>query len=285
MRQVDRLGEVQSREILGPVPAPSLEQFEQRQRREPRVLPDRCPAEPGERQHPAMHEQDVHEIAGLVAARHSEHLVDREIDGVEQEPAQLVSHQRHEAPRRIVRPVHPGRVFASPHESAHEARQRQLDVDLITGTLQRIAILRERRRNTRFGVMEESQIVTVARGIRREMHGRAAREVPIVVGRLRQRRQQPPLEIRQRHSRAPARHASRLPCFISCSATHATSTDPISRSGRYDQKQVARNRRKARRASRTLTISRAVSGSSTRRLFRPPRAPISARYRLTSDMG
>lgn len=92
------------------------------------------------------------------------------------------------------------------------------------------------------------------------------------------------LEANHWHSFAPMRHASRLPCFMSCSATHGTSVDVIVRSGRYDQKHNAWNRRYARRASRTLTIRRAVAGSSTRRLLRPPRLPMVARYRLISDM-
>ena len=83
---------------------------------------------------------------------------------------------------------------------------------------------------------------------------------------------------------APRRHASRFPCFISCWATHGTSVDVIVRSGRYDQKHNEWNRRYARRASRTLTMRRAVAGSSTRRLLRPPRLPMVARYRLISDI-
>src|ERR1035437_1786381 len=92
------------------------------------------------------------------------------------------------------------------------------------------------------------------------------------------------LEASHWHSFAPQRHASRFPCFISCSTTQGTSIDVIVRSGRYDQKHNAWNRRYARRASRTLTIRRAVAGSSTRRLLRPPRLPMVARYRLISDM-
>ena len=43
---------------------------------------------------------------------------------------------------------------------------------------------------------------------------------------------------------------------------------------------VAVTNRKARRASRTRTMSRAVADSRCLRLFRPPRRPISARYLL-----
>src|SRR3990170_4589398 len=125
--------------------------------------------------------------------------------------------------------------------------------------------------------MKEVEVVAVGRRVGGEVQRRAPGEVPIVGGRRGQGGEQGTLELGQRHNLAPVRQASRLPCFMSCSATHGTSAAPISRSGRYDQKQVARKRRNARRASRTFTMARAVSGSSVRRLLRPPRDPISAR--------
>jgi hypothetical protein len=51
------LGKAKAREVLGPIAAPPLEELEEGARGQAGVLADGRPAEPGEREHPAVHEQ------------------------------------------------------------------------------------------------------------------------------------------------------------------------------------------------------------------------------------
>ena len=81
-------------------------------------------------------------------------------------------------------------------------------------------------------VVEEIQIVAVPCRIGSEVNGRAARQVAVRCPGLGEERENRLLQFGQRHNDLPTRQASRLPFFISVSATQSTSSSPISRSGR-----------------------------------------------------
>ena len=146
------------------------------------------------REHVPVHEQDVHVVAWLIPAGERQDLVDRQIHGMQQQPAQRIAHQRHEAPGRIVGPVNPGRLRPSRHRRADETRATQLDAHAVAQLLQPVPIGRVGPCHTGFGIVEEVEVVAVTRRVGCEVQSRAASQIPVIGGTGRQIRQQCPLE-------------------------------------------------------------------------------------------
>ena len=109
-----------------------------------------------------MNEKNVDKVTRLVAARQGEHLVDSEIDGMKQETAERVADQRHETPRRIVRPVDAGRLLAPGDNGPDETRQTEFDVYPVAERPQTRAVSSERRGYASFRVVKEIEIVAAA---------------------------------------------------------------------------------------------------------------------------
>src|SRR5207244_7459296 len=107
--EVDRFHKVKPREVLRADPPALSQQFQKGQRGETRVLATTRPAQGAEHQHVAMEMERVQDVARLVTTGEGEHLVDGEVDGMEQEPNPVVVHRRHEPPSRVASPLDLGR--------------------------------------------------------------------------------------------------------------------------------------------------------------------------------
>ena len=84
---------------------------------------------------------------------------------------------------------------ASRHRRADVSGKRGHDVDLKSLRAQDIAVAGERRCDPCFRVVEEIEIVTVARGVRRDVYRRTTGEIPLRHTRLRQDREDRLLEV------------------------------------------------------------------------------------------
>ena len=94
-------------------------------------------------------------------------------------------------------------------------------------------VRRERRRDALDRIVEEVEITAEAKRLRRKMDRGTAHDgkyLALELGYLRNA---------SGRNVEPMRHASRSPCFMSCSATHGASDRPMTRSRRYDQKHRA----------------------------------------------
>lgn len=79
-----------------------------------------------------MNEQDIDEVAGLIAACQGRRLIQGEIDRMEQESPERIAHERHEAPRRIVGPIDSSRVQSLTYRRSNESGKSRFDVHIVT---------------------------------------------------------------------------------------------------------------------------------------------------------
>ena len=157
-----------------------------------------------------MDEEDVHEVTWLVAAREGEDLVDRDVDRVQEPTTELVADEGHEPPRRVPSPIDPGALASSLHDGSHEAGKREVHLHLVSRSLQKRPVGGKSGRHPGLGVVEETEVPTIARRLRAKVGRCVPGEVPLVVLLGCQRREHLPLKEGRRQSRAPVSHASRL---------------------------------------------------------------------------
>lgn len=143
-----------------------------------------------------------------------------------------MSHRRHEAPRRVVRPLDARLFTGARYDRLNETRLTDLDCDREAGFLEEPLVIRVRGSHALRRIVEEVEISTVAGAGESEVERRSSGQVAVRGACGREERENLLLVGRQGHSERPIVQASRSPCFMSCSATHVTSSLPISRSGR-----------------------------------------------------
>ena len=128
-----------------------------------------------------MNEQDVDEVAGLVPAGQREHLVHREIHRMEQESSEGIADEGHKAPGGVVGPVDAGLAALAGDDGPHESGEAQLELHGVAERLEPGTIGGEGGRDSRFGVMEEVEVVAIAGGIGCEVQRRTTGEIAGVV--------------------------------------------------------------------------------------------------------
>jgi len=149
-----------------------------------------------------VHVHDVDEITRFIAPRQRKNLVDGEVHRVEQEAAQRVTSQRHEPPRRVVRPVHPRRVASATHQRLHETGT-QIYLHCVAGPGQQRAVRAERRCDTRLRIVKKVEIIAVADRIGSEMQRSTAGQIAILRRRCRKLGQQSAAQLHTHLPRLP----------------------------------------------------------------------------------
>lgn len=177
--KVDRRREIEPREILVPNPSAALQQLQDGQRREARVLATRCPAQGAEHQYRAVEVKHIENVARLVAAGERESLVDREIDGMEHEPGPLIAHGGKEPPGRVACPFDLGRVSALAEDGADEAGLIQVELDRVLGARKQVTIRRERLGDARLRIVRVVEVAAESRRVGLDQDGGPAREIRI----------------------------------------------------------------------------------------------------------
>ncbi len=224
-------GQIQPPQVLRPDAPPTAQHLQQRQGRIARILAGGRPDQTAQRQQGVVHEQGVDQVPRLVAAGQGQHLVGGQVHRVQLVAEDLAAHDGHEPPGRVLRPLDLRRLGAPPHHRPDVARLADLHVHGATGIHQQSLVRGEGRGHTLGAVVEVVEMAAVAAAVGLGEDGGPACQVAVLaaVG-----CQQPPqfgLESGQRHRLAPFSHARRSPCFINCSATQATSSGPMARSG------------------------------------------------------
>ena len=97
--------------------------------------------------------------------------------------AEWLPDQRHEAPRRIVCPIHPCGFLVSAHNGPDEARNVEPHIDPVSGCLQPLPVVLESTRDSGDRVVEEVQIFTDTEGVRQPVKGCSAGQIAFVSGR------------------------------------------------------------------------------------------------------
>ncbi len=173
------LHELQALEILGPMATPTLEEFQQGRRREPGVLPDRGPHERPKGEQVGVEQEHVHEVARLIPARQRQRLVDRQIDGVKGEPAELVPDRREKPPGGIMRPIDASGFPVLADDRTDESRLADFEFNVIPRLAKGGLIVVKGGGDPLHRVVEEIEIFAEARRVRGEMERRAPGQVTV----------------------------------------------------------------------------------------------------------
>lgn len=124
--------------------------------------------------------QDIEDIPDLLPACQGKRLVDRKINGMQNEPNHVVPNRWHEPPSRVVCPFHLGSFTLPAYDRSDIARLVQVDRDNVSVLLKKLLVFSERLGNACLGIVKVVEIVTEAFRFRLEQNCRPAGQVGIL---------------------------------------------------------------------------------------------------------